>query len=560
VISENRREEIRAQRAAVRQLRRLIGGVDRNARRKYIRDFRQDFAAYQETASYDDLLVKGFRSDIIYIGDYHTLAACQEFCNRFLGDMIQRSAHVILAMEMVYGRQQRILDEWMASRIDDDEFRQRLRYDEEWGYDWPSYRAILSTARTAGVPVVGIDCDPRTGFRMIRRRDIHAAERIAEAFLRDPEAKVVVFMGESHLARNHLPARVAREVARRQMEKRSLTIVQNVDELYWQRAESGQDESEVVRVDTNRYCVFNATPLAKYESYRQVIELWRDHAGDDEIDLTPTVHGMILTMLRFLKVNRYRKVVGHREGLPIRLVDVFPEVYAREDHEFVRGMMQRYDLEGEQIEQVLGHLERAGSCFVPRVNAIFIGTFDLAHAGEEASHFVNSALKGELYESWNGKPLADHDRFYSAVMEESIGYFGSKLIDPARNHFFETDFYRFYGKEPGEIEERTGYRFEEFRTIIDFILLHKKFERDYSARQEVPEAILAGIRSRGSRFRILTHELGYFLGQQIYDGYQKGLVSHGEIAALYRQRWDGPSGALSAYLEWAEKLAPLGGG
>jgi hypothetical protein len=560
LISENRREEIRAQQAAVRHLRRLIGGVDRNARRKYIRDFRQDFAAYQETASYDDLLVKGFRSDIIYIGDYHTLAACQEFGARFLGDMIQRSTHVVLAMEMIYGRQQRILDEWMASRIDDEEFRQRIRYDEEWGYDWPSYRAILSTARAAGVPVLGIDCEPRTGFRTIHRRDGYAAEHVAEAFLRDPEAKLVVFMGESHLARNHLPARVAREVARRQMEKRSLTIVQNVDALYWQRAESGQDEAEVVRVDGNRYCVFNASPLAKYESYRQVIELWRDHAGDDEIDLTPTVHGMILTMLRFLKVNRYRKVVGHREGLPIRLVDVFPEVYAREDGEFVRGMMERHGLDEEQIEQVLGHMKRAGSCFVPRANAIVIGTFDLAHAGEEASHFVNSALKGELYESWNGRPLADHDRFYLAVMEESIGYFGSKLIDPARNHFFETDFYRYYGKDPGEIEERTGYRFEDFRAIIDFILLHKKFERDYSTRQEVPEAILAGVRSRGSRFRILTHELGYFLGQQIYDGYQKGLVSHAEIAALYRQRWDGPSDALSAYLEWAEKLSPLGGG
>ncbi len=241
-------------------------------------------------------------------------------------------------------------------------------------------------------------------------------------------------------------------------------------------------------------------------------------------------------------------------------MDVFPEVYAREDGEFVQGMMQRYGLDSEQIEQVLGHLERAGSCYVPRVNAIFIGTFNLAHAGEEASHFVNSALKGELYEDWNGGPLAGHDRFYSAVMEESIGYFGSKLIDPARNHFFETDFYRYYGKDAAEVEERTGYQYEDFRTIIDFILLHKKFERDYPKRQEVPESILDGLRSRGSRFRILTHELGYFLGQQIYDGYQKGLVTHAEITALYRQRWDRPSGALSAYLDWAEKLSPLGGG
>ncbi|MFQ5766602.1 MAG: ChaN family lipoprotein [Acidobacteriota bacterium] len=528
--------------------------MDRHTRRKYIRDFLQEYRTYRELASYDDLVVQGFRSDIIYIGDYHALPECQAFCARFLSDMILRSSHVVLALEMIFSRQQRVLDAWMEGELETSEFLHRIRYDEEWGYDWQGYQKILETARQSGIPVVGIDCEPRSGFRMIRRRDAHSAERIAEIFLRDPQAKVVVLIGESHLARRHLPLRVFRDLEKRQMESRTLTIVQNIDSMYWQRAAAGQDEVEVVRLESDRYCVFNASPITKYESYRRLIERWRAQPGDDEIDLTPTVHSMINTILTFLGLDRHRLVIRDRQGRRFKLVDLLPEVYAREEEAFLRQMMERHGLDHARIQQVMAHLKRAGSSFVPRINAIFVGTFDLTHAGEEASHFISSALKGELYEGWEGDPLADHDRFYSAVMEEAVGYFGSKLIDPARNHFFETDFYRYHDKDRELIESRTGYAFEEFKAIIDFILLHKRFERDYEHHREVPESLLAGIRSGGDRFRILTHELGYFLGQQIHDGVRQGLVTRKEILALYRQSWREPSSALSAYLDWVGKL------
>jgi hypothetical protein len=560
VIQEQRQREIRAQKAAVTALRREIGLVDHNARRTYIRDFHKDFSSFQERASYDDLIVRGFRSDIIYIGDYHALPRCQEFAARFLADMIQRSSSVVLGVEMVYGRQQHILDEWLARSIEDEELLRRLRYDQEWGYDWAAYRKVMETARSAGVPVVGLDREPRTGFRLIRKRDTYASGRIAEVFARTPDAKVVVLVGESHLARRHLPGRVARALGKQQMEKRSLVIVQNIDALYWQRAEEGMDDSDVVRLDTNRYCVFNATPLAKYEAYRQVLETWRDAGGDDDVDLAPTVHSMIETLLAFLRIDGDRPIFTDHNGAKLALPDLLPEVYAGEETEFVEEMMARHGLDEESRDQILGHLARAGSCYVPRINAIFVGTFDLTHAGEEASHFVNFALRGEIYEAWETGARPAHHRFYDAVLDEAIGYFGSKLIDPARNHFFETDFYRHHGSDPREVEARTGYSYADFRAIIDFILLHKKFERDFAERNEIPPAILEGIGSRGDRQRILTHELGYFLGQQIHDGYQKGLVSHAEILALYGRRREADDEPLAEYLDWVEKLKPLGGG
>jgi hypothetical protein len=58
-----------------------------------------------------------------------------------------------------------------------------------------------------------------------------------------------------------------------------LTVLQNVDALYWQAAAETTDDVEAVRVAEDIFCVFNATPLQKYESYRQYLEKC-DHAGE----------------------------------------------------------------------------------------------------------------------------------------------------------------------------------------------------------------------------------------------------------------------------------------
>jgi hypothetical protein len=195
---------------------------------------------------------------------------------------------------------------------------------------------------------------------------------------------------------------------------------------------------------------------------------------------------------------------------------------------------------------------------VPHLNAIFLGRFDLAHGGEEAAHFVNLCLKRELNEE-APVDLPLHDLFYGQVMEEALAFFGSKLIVPSRNHFFETEFYQYYRKDRQVIEASTPYSYEEFQEIIRFILSHKKFETRYEEYDEVPEEILAGIRSEPKRANILVHELGYFLGQQIYDGYHAGAVTRREIADLFRKKFVETGSALRTYLDLAEKLAGVTG-
>lgn len=554
---KNAKGAVAFHRQAVARLKKEIAGVDKNSRRKYIREYNEAFRTYDALSSHDDLVLTCSRADLIYIGDYHALPAAQNFAARLLKEIASRSDSTILAMEMVFGRQQRILDRWMAGEITEEEFLRRIRYEQEWGYPWEGFREIFQVAREHGVPVFGIDCEPRNGLRFIRRRDNYAGDRIADLFERRPEAKIVVVIGESHLAPSHLPERVDRVLAERGIPKRCVTVLQNVEEIYYQLAERGREQTEVVTLGPGRFCVFNASPLAKYESYRQTIERWKSGGEDDEqIDITPTIYRMIDTLLRFLGVNKYTTCVNHDSVCIEFLVDVYPEVYTGEDAPVLRRLLLRHGVSKAESARILGQIRNHGSFYVPRINAILVGDFNLVHGGEEASHFVNFSLKGEILEA-DIRRRPRHDLFYVTVIEEALGFFGSKLFVPGRNHFFETDLYRFYRKDPQTIVKNTPYTVEEFNEIIHFVLLHKKFEVGYQGYKEIPAELMRGIHSRGKRFRILTHELGYYLGQQLYDGLQGGLIPKEEIVALFRQSFDQTGAPLRAYLDLTEKLKPL---
>ena len=547
-------EEVAFQKATVAKLRREIGDVDRNSRRRYIREFYAEFGRYESVSSWDDLVIACYRSDVIYIGDYHALPASQQFAARLLEAIALRSRHVVLGLEMIYGRHQALLDRFMRGTLGEPAFLKAIRYDLDWGYDWQGFRALFDAARRHGIPVHGLDCGPRTGFQHIRRRDQYAATRLAGIIEANPGARAVVLFGESHLARTHLPGRVTRRLKRRGLEKRAVIVVQNLEEISWKMAEDGLKDVEVARLAPDAWCHFNTSPIAKYEAYRRTIEIWKGEADqDDQVDLTSTVHGVIDMILRFLHVDKLTCRVRTAGRAREPLVDVYPEVYSALEVEDLREVLRVAEFADDEMQEVLDHVGRNGSCYVPRINAVFIGTFNMAHAGEEAAHFVNQALKGEI----DGRPptaMAQHDLFYTSVMEEALGFFGSKLVDPSRNHFFETEFYQYYRKDPAEIEAHTPYTHEEFNAIIGFVLTHKRFEKEYGSYDAVPEEILAGIRSEPRRANILVHELGYFLGQEIHDGYRDGLLDRREILALFRTSFRRSGSALRAYLDLTKKL------
>ena len=261
-----------APRAAVARVERAIRSAVRPPRSLYLREFGEAFGRFQGRLSEEEVLESATESDIILIGDYHSLAACQEFTASFLGQLAAKDDRAnVLGLEAVYSATQAVVDSWWRGDLNVDDLRSRLRFARDWGYSWEPYQELFAAARRSCTAVWGLDSEPRFDLRRVRMRDRHMAARIAALREEHPEARVVVFVGESHLAPAHLP-RLLREAM---PEERVLTILQNVDALYWQLADGSRPHPVPVSVAEDAVCVFNASPLEKYESYQEYLERWR---------------------------------------------------------------------------------------------------------------------------------------------------------------------------------------------------------------------------------------------------------------------------------------------
>ncbi len=491
-----------AQLHALAGVEREIRINDPNGRRKYLQDFSQAFRSYESVIDRQQLSESVRNADTILIGDYHALPSAQRFAAALLEERAQPGDRpVVLGLETIFSRDQHILEEWWRREIDAEELQQRIRFDLDWGYDWSPFYELLVTAREHADAIYGLDCMPREDLRKIGARDRHAAHKLAEIRQRHPNAAIMVLFGESHLAPGHLP-RVLRE---RSPEERVLTVLQNVDALYWRAAGEQHERVEAVRVSDDVVCVFNSTPLEKYENYRLHLSRW-GRTEEEGPDLAPTIYNLIDSLLRFLDIDRYS---SHNGTQPKFLVDLMPEVYSRASSARLRQQLLRHHATEEETEAMVRHVEERGSVYLPQVNAFYVREFKMMYAAEEAARFLHHACRDLPARGATVEARGDANHFYAQTVEYALGYFGSRVLYPARP----------------EAEDAGGW--------------------EVSAETPLSERRKAEASSR---------LLGYMLGNALYDAYLKGRVSRGMLRRLFLAHLEEPGKAKEAYREMAAKV------
>ncbi len=494
---------------------REVRANDSSGRRKYLRDFSNAFRSYESVLDAQELTTTVAAADVILIGDYHALPSAQRFVATLLEQRAQPGDRpVVLGVETIFSRHQHILDEWWRREIDEEELRQRIRFDLDWSYEWPPFYELLVTAREHADAVYGLDCMPREDLRKIAARDRHAADKITEIRQRHPNAVILVLFGESHLAPQHLP----RVLRGRLPGQRVLTILQNVDPLYWQATEVQQERVEAVRVNDEVVCVFNSTPLEKYESFRLCLARWNQE-DEQPPDIGPTIYNLIDSLLRFLDVNRYSP---HNGTQPKFLVDLLPEVHCGSSDARLRRLLSRVTGEAERIEAMLQKVESRGSVYLPAINAFYVREFQMTCAAEEASRFLHHACRG-LPLRRNSHTVAmepdvqPRDRFYARTLEHALAYFGSRVLYPARPAVS--------GQEACEFSRAACER-----------LLRDALDGDRN------------------KFDSIAQKLGYTLGSQLYDAYLRGTISRSVLRHLFIARIEEPGKAQTVCFEVARKV------
>jgi hypothetical protein len=479
-----------AQRHALAGVEREIRAHDHNGRRKYLLDFTQAFRAYDSVLSPDTLHHLVCRAGTVLIGDYHALPAAQHFATTLLESRAQPGDRpVVLGLETIFARDQHIVDEWWRREIDEREFRERIRFDLDWGYDWSPFYELLITAREHAEGIYGLDCMPREDLRKIGARDRHAAHKIAEIRQRHPHAAILALFGESHLAPHHLPRCLRTQLPGEGV----LTVLQNVDALYWQAAGESQEQVEAVRVADDVVCAFNTTPLEKYENYRLYLSRL-GRADEDGPDVAPTIYNLIDSLIRFLGINRYSST---NRTQPKFLVDLLPEVYGPASDARLRRLLSRHAPPESDVQALLHRVQERGSIYLPQVNAFYMREFRIVYAAEEAARFLHHACQGLPLRA-NGKremPIASAERFYALALEHALADFGSRVLCPARP--------RVQGEEGTRLsrascERRLGNAVEG--------------KEDFCQAAEL---------------------LGALMGSRLYAAYLAGTVSRGQLRRLF---------------------------
>jgi len=524
---------------------------DRLSRRRYIREFNEEFSRYQSLSSYNALLMECWKAGIVYVGDYHALPASQGFARRLLGDLAERSSKLVLAVEVVRGKHQAVLDDWLAGRITEEEFLHQVRYRQDWDYPWVGFRDLILTARDREIRVAAIDCDPRRGLRLIRKRDRTIAAKLTSIFQEDPGRRILVHIGESHLASGHLPGVVRKALHSVGLEEREVVVVQNADEIYWALVRDGVDHFEVVKVTPRRYCAFTATPLEKYEAYRQAQEAWGREEGEEERDFQPLFHGIADSLVAFLGVDKYTWCLS-QEGICIELlVDGYPEVYGPDRAAEVAAILR--GLPAHRIQVMERRLADRGCCYVDERNAVFVDHFHVAEAAWEAARFVHTALSGRIRAGPAGNPAPGAAQaFYEDVLRAAIGAFGSKVAHPAQDLMDKSELQASGAADGGK--KRRAAPAERVRRAAAFVSAHGMFLRRHKEGIAIPARLLRGMRVKGESFRLRTRELGLALAQKMWEAYREGAVRRRDILDLYTDPLIAEESAFRRYADLARKV------
>jgi hypothetical protein len=539
IQKRNYRKKVRLVRKTLTQTR----GIElyREEYLRYLKD-------YEDISSKADLIRKVSAADITFHGDYHTLRQSQSAVLHIIRE-IQGKREIVLCLEMFNGSDQKHVDAFMSGELSEESFLDKIDYAKKWPFPWHNWKPTISFCRDHRIPILGIntESDEGKGLKSLKKRDQYSGRIVAKAFLRNPGKLIYVVDGDLHIAPNHLPKQVERLLEQLDEPAKTFIIFQNAETLYWKLCSRGLEESDVLKVSENMYCVMNTMPANKIQSYLNWLEysedayfpVNKDWAFEDYEHRGAMVHDMVTSLASILDLdissNALEKLtIFYPSNLHFmeRLYEM-PELKGRlrlvkDKIKRGEGFLLEYDREGEM--QYL----------------IYLANSNINMAAEEASHFLNAVLRGPLR---NG--LSPFDRFYRHVIIECLGFLGSKFLNEKRKTESENSIRRFLGRvKRGEEKEADLDTVQAAR----YILQHRYLQRQTKDPEEFRKKFHSQYKSRSAVSRMFSTQLGYMLGNKLYYAVKRGAFPMERLRELFRDPFRKPLQGFTSYLEISDRI------
>jgi hypothetical protein len=521
--------------------------------KKYLNDYEREFRRprYNSVTNKGKLIEKILKSDIIYVGDYHTLNQSQKTLIKILRDIVNHKRKITVCLEMVSSANQKILNDFMSSKISEIDFLQKIEYERNWGFPWKNYKPIFDFAKIHKIKILGLNCSSESEKEdILPARDMCASKIISRESIRNPQGIIFVLYGDLHICEKHLPKRVRMLLKENGQSKRYLIIFQNSEELYWKLADEGKEQTtDVVKMDSHKFCILNTPPWIKLQTYLS----WLDRSGElllakkdtefDEISYEPVDY--------YHQISDFINAISTFIGISKGGLDQF-QLYTTDEVEFVefinKYMKKKADLSLKEIEIIREEVIYNGICLLPDDNAIYISNLNINKIAEKAAQLINFKYSKSYPKL---KRDGDRDFFYERIMFEMLGYIGSKIINFKRKSDRIKDFRKIFNQYKSK---HLKGRLKDFRTIAGLVLKHKQFEK--GAIQDYPGNLLKCCSKEiyGQNARVflgVTKALGFILGNRIFLALMRGDISKAYIKTLFAFK---PKMAGDAYKRYIEAL------
>jgi len=478
----------------------------------YEKRYKKHVRNYERISQQEELIEAILASDIIYLGDYHTNEQSQRTLLRLLKLILEKSIpeksiKIGLGLELIQKRHQSLLNAFVDGKMEESLFLNKINFKKYWYFDlWQNFKPIFDFARFHQIPLFAIEWS-LANTASLKKRDGQSAQLIASALQKNPEMKFFVFIGDLHIAPEHLPREVNQELKKRGVQKKELIIYQNSESIYWKLAEEElEDKTEIVKVGENEFCIINTPPIVWQQSYLNWLE-----NEEEAIDYGDAKH----SFLEFLKQ------IDDFLGLKPRLDPDKVEVFTCGDLSFLKALSEDEIFSKEDIRKIKNQVLASESYCIPQRGYVYLGNLSINHASEEAAHYLKYLCSGRE------GPRSSVDAFYANILHEALGFFGSKIINHKRKCFHEREYshlLRYFCSGP--VPRRRRIEMEIALLILD----HKVKER-----KGIPIASKKYFKSRHELFFGVTHGLGYMLGDLLYYALLGEKITKEEIRELF---WD----------------------
>ncbi len=507
----------------------------------YEQEYYRHLKTYQEISNKTELIKKILTVDLVFHGDYHTLRQSQRSILRIIRD-IQGKKNIVLCLEMFHGTDQKHLDSFMDRELSERSFLKKIDYKKKWPFNWDSWRPIIHFCRDNNIPILGINSQVDDGVESLRLRDQYSARIIAKALIRYPDTLIYVVDGDFHISPDHLPKDVNILLEPLDVPYKHLLIYQNIENLYWNLCRKGKEETDVLKINENSYCVMNTMPANKVQSYLNWLEYaedayypvhmeWEDDGfGGQGI----TVQEMVATIASILELELPSQAL---QKLTIYYSNNLYFMDIIHDIPESKGKMRLIKEKIKKDEGFLLEYERSEKT----TYLIYLPNSNINMAAEEAAHFVNAVLRGPL------RPrLSSFDRFYRNVITECLGFLGSKFINEKRKSHTENSLRILLGQiKRGEQKEIDP----AIPLVARYILQHFYMQRKTDNALEFKNKFSEQYKSRSSLPLVFSTQLGYIFGNKLYYSVKRGNFPLPKIREYFQDPFDEPGKAFATYME-----------